>query len=484
MNRIVVIGGGLSGLSAAVRMRERMPEASITVLEERNRPGGNIHTERRDGYTIEHGPNGFLDAKPSTLQLSRDLGLGERLLSGSEAARKNRFLYWNDKLQMLPGDPLGIFGTRLLSWRGKLAMLREPFRGTPRNLPADESVAEFARRRFGKEAAAVFIDALVTGIHAGDPEKLSVRAAFPRLTKFELEAGSVFRGVLRSVKAKKLAAQARGEKPMPQRMWSFPGGLQELVDAMADRLGANLVRGVRVKRIERSDDFRSPASTSEVQASGFPKSKPDFGNPVWIVHGEGTDRWTADVVVNTAPAFRQAEQVDALDAAFAAELASIRFAPVSVAVLGYRREHAPQPDGFGYIAPQATRRDVLGVQWCSTIYPGRAPQGYVLWRALCGGTNRPDAAALPDGELLNVVQREMQTVMGVSGPPAFSQVVRWPNAIPQYETGHPARVERLEQFAGRHPGLFLGGNSFHGIAMSDCTEQAERLAERVAAYRR
>jgi oxygen-dependent protoporphyrinogen oxidase len=330
---------------------------------------------------------------------------------------------------------------------------------TPKDLPDEESVAEFARRRFGKEAAAVFIDALVTGIHAGDPERLSVRAAFPRMTKMELEAGSVFRGVMRSVKAKKVAAKARGEKPMPQRMWSFPGGLQELINAMSERLGASLIRGVRVKRLEKSD-------------AG------------WIVHGEGADRWPADVVVNTAPAFRQAEQVESLDGAFAAELVSIRFAAVSVAVLGYRSEHAPQPDGFGYIAPQATRRDVLGVQWCSTIYPGRAPKGYVLWRALCGGVNRPDVAALPDGELLNVVHREMQIVMGVSGPPVFSQVVRWPHAIPQYEIGHVARVERLEQFASRHPGLFLGGNSFHGIAMNDCTEQAESLAERVSAYRR
>ena len=460
MFRVVVIGGGLSGLSAAVRIRGRIPDVQLTVLEERTRPGGNIHTEQRDGFTVEHGPNGFLDAKPATLQLSRDLGLESQLVPGSEAARKNRYLYWNDALQKLPGDPLGLLRTPLLTWRGKLAMLLEPFRRKPGNLPAEESVAAFARRRFGKEATDIFIDALVTGIHAGDPERLSVRAAFPRLPKMEAEAGSVFRGFLRAGKAKKAAAMAKGEKPAPQRMWSFKYGLQTLIDAMVEPLRTSIVLGVRVVRIDKQD-------------AG------------WLVRGEGNESWSADVVVNTSPAFRQAEHVHNFDAAFAEELAGIRYAAVNVAVLGYKREHtAKQPDGFGYIAPQSTHRDVLGVQWCSSIYPERAPTGFVLWRALCGGVNRPDVTLLSDEELLNAVHREMQNAMGVTGPPAFTRVVRWPHAIPQYEVGHVSRVQRLEGYAARHPGLILGGNAFHGVAMNDCTERAELIAERVAAYRR
>jgi oxygen-dependent protoporphyrinogen oxidase len=459
MFRVVVIGGGLSGLSAAVRIRQRIPDVQLTVLEERTRAGGNIHTENRDGFVVEHGPNGFLDGKPSTLQLSRKMGLESSLIPGSEAARKNRFLYWNDQLQKLPGDPLGLLRTPLLTWRGKLAMLLEPFRRRPGNLPAEESVAAFARRRFGKEAADIFIDALVTGIHAGDPEKLSVRAAFPRLPTMEAEAGSVFRGFLRAGKIKKAAALARGEKPSPQRMWSFRNGLKTLIDAMTDQFGSSMVLSVRVKRIEKTD-------------SG------------WLVRGEGNDSWSADVVVNTSPAFRQAEQIADLDHPFAEELARIRYTPVNVAVLGYKLEHAQrQPDGFGYIAPQSTRRDVLGVQWCSSIYPERAPPGYVLWRALCGGINRRDVMLLSDDELLNVVHREMQIAMGVTGPPVFTQVVRWPQAIPQYEIGHVARVARLESLAAKHRGLILGGNAFHGIAMNDCTERAEWIAEAVQDYR-
>ena len=451
MSKVVVIGAGLSGLAAAFRIRQANPRAEVVVLEERARAGGHIVTERQDGYLIEHGPNGIFDAKPHTLRLCRDLGLGEQLIVASEASRKNRYLFVNEQLHRLPGDPLGLLRTPLLSWQGKLAMLAEPFRRRHGNLPMDESVAQFARRRFGCEAADVFIDALVTGIHAGDPEKLSVAAAFPRLPMFERTAGSVIRGVMRAGKVKRREAIARGETPMPQRMWSFRDGLQVMINSLVSKLGTDLHLGVGVRRIEKS-------------SSG------------WLVHGEGGDSWNADAVVNTAPAFRQAEQLATIDEPMAQEIASIAYNRIAVVVLGYRSEHAPQPEGFGYIAPQLTRRDVLGVQWCSAIYPERAPPGFVLWRALCAGVNRADMADLPDNELLRRVHAEMTIAMGVTAPPAFHRIVRWPRAIPQYNVGHLARVARIESMASKHPGLTLGGNAYHGVAMNDCCEQAERIA--------
>ncbi len=455
MPRVIIIGGGLSGLAAAYRIRQSRPGVEVLLLEGRSRLGGNVHTERRDGFTAEHGPNGFLDSKPSTVRLCRDLGLGDRLVVASEGSRKNRYVYLRDTLHALPASPLGLLRTPVLSWAGKLAMLAEPLRRRRGNLPADESVAEFARRRFGQEAADVFVDALVTGIHAGDPEKLSVRAAFPRLPLFEKEAGGVLKGFFRAAKQRRRDAEARGETPGPTRMWSFAGGLQELIDALAESLGGAVRRGVTVTAIEKA-------------ANG------------WRVRGDA-ETWDADVVVETAPAYAQAEHLADLDPSLAAELAAIRYNRVTVVLLGYREADAPRnPDGFGYIAPQNTRRDVLGVQWCSSIFPGRAPAGLVLWRALCGGVNRADVADLPDDELLRVVHREMGVVMAVTAPPVFSQIVRWPRAIPQYEVGHPARVERIEMRVSAHPGLILGGNLLHGVALNDCTEQAEKIAERVA----
>ncbi len=456
--KIVIIGGGISGLSAAFRIRQTLPTATLCLLEADSRVGGKIQTDHREGFTLEGGPNGFLDSKLSTIQLCRDLGLGEQLLVASEGSRKNRYLFLKGQLQRLPGDPFGLLRTPLLTIPGKLAMLAEPFRRKRGGLPDEESVAEFARRRFGSEAANIFVDALVTGIHAGDPEKLSVRAAFPRLPKMEAEAGSVFRGFLRSAKLKKLAAQARGEKPSPNRMWSFAGGLGVLMDALRDSLGTIVNTGVSVRRIERA-------------AAGY------------TVFGDGNESWPADIVVHTAPASAQAESLHQLDPLLATELASVKYTPVNVVLLGYLTKDAPvAPDGFGYIAPQHTRRDVLGVQWCSAIFPGRAPPGLVLWRALCGGVNRPDAAAWPDDVLLKAVHREMQLAMRVTAPPVFTQVVRWPQAIPQYEVGHIARLARIDARIANYPGLILGGNSHRGVAMNDCTEQAERIAEMCRSY--
>jgi oxygen-dependent protoporphyrinogen oxidase len=456
MPRVVVVGAGLSGLAVAFRLRQALPGVDLTLLEGRDRPGGTVWTDHRDGFRVETGPNGFLDNKPGAAHLCRDLGIDGRLVAASEGSRRNRFVFLRDRLHKLPASPPGILTTPLLSAGGKLALLREPFRRKPAGAPADESVAAFARRRFGREAADVFMDALVTGIYAGDPEGLSVRACFPRLAQFEDEAGSVLRGFLRSAKQKKRDAAARGEKPAPTRAWSFREGLRALVEALAGRV--SVTTGVRVTRIE-------PTSRG-VQPPG----------PGWRVRGEGNESWEADAVILACPAYEQAAAVADLDPALAADLAAILYNRVAVVALGYRQADARAPDGFGYIAPQHTRRDVLGVQWCSSIYPDRAPPGFVLWRALCGGTSRPDVFYRDDEELARACHRELQLALGVTGEPVFRQIVRWPRAIPQYDVGHLERVARIEAAVGRHPGLFVAGNALHGVSMPDVAERAAVVA--------
>ncbi|HET6575288.1 MAG TPA: protoporphyrinogen oxidase [Fimbriiglobus sp.] len=442
MPRVVVVGAGLSGLAVAFRLTQSLPGVRLTLLEGRDRPGGVVWTDHRDGFRLETGPNGFLDNKPGAVRLCRDLGLADRLVAASEGSRRNRFVFLRDRLHRLPASPLGIVITPLLSACGKLALLREPFRRKPATAPADESVAAFARRRFGKQAADVFMDALVTGIYAGDPERLSVRACFPRLAQFEDEAGSVLRGSLRSARA----------KSAPTRAWSFREGLRTLVEALAERV--SVTTGVRVTRIERA-------------------------GPGWRVRGEGNDAWDADAVVLACPAYEQAPAVADLDPALADDLAAIAYNRVAVVALGYRQADAHAPDGFGYIAPQHTRRDVLGVQWCSSIYSDRAPPGCVLWRALCGGAGRPDVFDLDDDALVRACHREMQFTLGVRGEPVFRQVVRWPRAIPQYHVGHLERVARIEAAVGRHPGLFVAGNALYGVSMPDVAERAAVVAELV-----
>jgi oxygen-dependent protoporphyrinogen oxidase len=452
MPKIVIIGGGISGLATAFRILERLPNAHLTVLESSSKPGGQVGTTDRDGFRVERGPNGLFDAKPNGIDLCKAVGLGNELIAGSESSRKNRFLFVNDKIQAMPRSPLGILTTPTLSIRGRLSLLREPFRKR-RDDPSDESIAAFARRRFGEEAAATFIDGLVTGIYAGDPERLSVRSCFPRLVKFEAEAGGVLRGMLRSRKHKRAEAKAKGETPPgPQRLWSFPGGLRTMIDALANRLRDAVQCGVMVKRLE----------------------KRECG---WLIHGDGESTWPADAVVLACPAYEQARLLAEHDATLAEALSSIAYNRIAVVALGYRREQVTGPqDGFGYIAPQRLGRDVLGVQWCSSIYPDRAPPGCVLWRALCGGIKRGDVADLPDSDLLRIVHREVSITTDVTGEPVFSEIVRWPRAIPQYELGHAERVARIESSFARLPGLFPGGNSLYGVSLADCAERGERLA--------
>ena len=479
MPHVVIVGGGLTGLTVAFRLKRANPGISVVVLEARGRPGGNVGTEDHGGFRVETGPNGFLDRTPAVPALCADLGLAARLIPASDGARKNRYLFLRGRLHRLPRGPLGLLTTPLLSLRGKWQLLTEPFRkpqqnpGThvpgspvpgspvPGSPEEDESVAAFVTRRAGKEAADVFADALVTGIHGGDPEMLSVAAAFPRLPVMEREVGSVVRGFLGAAKQRKTEAKARGEPPPgPPRMWSFREGLGAIVDAFAQHLGPVIRTGAAVRSVSAS------ASVSP-----------------WKVYGDGRNSWSADAVVLACPAYEQAGILSELDPPLADEVGAIPYNRIAVVALGYRQADGPGSfDGFGYIAPQNTRRDVLGVQWCSSIFPDRAPPGYVLWRALCGGVHRAEMVDWDDDTLGRAVHAEVKVATGVRGEPVFRRVVRWPAAIPQYVVGHRERVARIEARVGGHPGLFLTGNAYHGVALADCAEQGERVAAQVALY--
>ena len=459
MPRVVIVGGGLSGLATAFRLNQLQPDISLTVLESRSRAGGNIGTENHGGFVVETGPNGFLDRTPDLPDLCCDLGLTHRLVAASEAARKNRFLFLNGKLQQMPGGPLGLLASPLLSLRGKWKLFTEPFR-SKRIGGGEESIAEFVTRRAGKQAADIFADALVTGIHGGDPKLLSVAAAFPRLLKFEAEAGSIIKGFMRAAKRRRSEAEARGEpRPGPMRMWSFKDGLQVMTDTIAAGLGDSLQVGVRAKSLVRN------------------------GDSTWTLTAEDGRSWIAEAVVLSCPAPEQAGLLAAVDASLADLISGIPYNRIAVVALGYRQADCPKPaDGFGYIAPQNTRRDVLGVQWCSSIYPGRAPDGCVLWRALCGGVHRGEMLDWPDEQLLRAVHSEMKFAMGVTGEPIFSRIVRWRAAIPQYVIGHLDRVAKIDSASARHPGLFLTGNAYRGVAMGDCAEQGAASARAVNRY--
>jgi protoporphyrinogen/coproporphyrinogen III oxidase len=461
MAAVIIIGAGISGLAVAYRLQQLAPDLRVTILEQSQRPGGKIWTECIQGFQIEAGPNGFLDTKPSTTSLCRDVGLWEALIPASEAAAKNRFLFLDGGLRRLPGGLGDFVRSDLLSWQGKIGLLLERFRRRGAS-DGDESIEAFARRRAGRKVADVLADALVTGIYAGDARLLSMRACFPRLVELERQYGSVMKGLARVARQRRAEAAARGEPyQRPGRMWSFRQGLRVLIETLREQLKQPPIYGVNVRAVQ-------PAAGSD-----------------WLVRGEGQDTWTSDAVVLACPAYQQAAMLSDLDAELARLMEQIAYNRVAVVALGYRRDDVPTNlEGFGYITPQRTRRDVLGVQWCSSIFPERAPPGMCLLRAMCGGWHRAEVAGWDDERLVPAVRDDLRQALGIQAAPVLHHVIRWDRAIPQYHVGHTTRVARIEERAARHAGLFLGGNAYHGVALNDCTEQGERLAAAVCDYLR
>lgn len=455
MPRIVIVGGGISGLALAYRLERRLPRAAVILLEREQRVGGTIGTIARDGFRIEAGPNGFLDNNPATLQLCRQLQIDHGLITASEAARKNRYLLLGGQLRGLPSGPASFLLSKVLSWRAKKNILMERFR--PPCHASQESIDAFARRRVGDEVADTLVDPFVTGIFAGDPKRLSIEAALPRIAAYERDHGSVSRGMAAMRRQRRTEAQARGEPPPgPTRMWSYRQGLGFLVEQLSGRLRSAPVVETAARSIRRA-------------------------NGRWLVQGDGGQSWDADVVVLACPTHQQSNIVAELDQRLADEIAGIAYNRVAVVALGYRAADMPKPlDGFGYLTRGQEGRDVLGVQWCSTIFPERAPTGMVLMRAMCGGWRRAEMLDWDDERLVGAVRSEIGQIMGIRVAPVLQHIVRWHKAIPQYHVGHLERVARIDALVRTHAGLFLGGNGYRGIAMNDCVEQAGVLAEKVA----
>ncbi len=461
MANVIVIGGGISGLSLAFRLGQKAQGVSVQVLESADRLGGKVWTERKNGFLVESGPNGFIDMKPSSLDLCRDLGIADQLISGSESARKNRFLFRGRGLERLPDSLLSFLRSPVLSWKGKLSLLAERLRPRRTNT-GEESVAQFARRRLGREAADTLADAFVAGIHASDPELLSLPAAFPRLATLEREYGGIFKGMSAISKEKRRQARVSGQsQPPPQKLWSFAGGMRVWIEALAARLSP------------------PPRLNSAIKSL----SPPTDQTPFWTVATECGNQWTADAIALTCPAPAQARLLDPIDRLLAEKIAGISYSPLVVVALAYRATDIPLAvDGFGYLTPQRLGRDVLGVQWCSSIFPDRAGQGEILLRAMCGGASRPDIPTWDDDRLLQAIRTELRISMGVQAAPIFEQIIRWPQALPQYHLGHLDRVAEIEARASAQPGLFMGGNAYHGVSLNDCTEQAAILADKIVTF--
>jgi oxygen-dependent protoporphyrinogen oxidase len=450
--RTAVVGGGLSGLAVAHALRARGEQ--VLVLEAEPRVGGVIRSTLEDGFLTESGPNSILDREPATRALVRELGLSGQVRPASPAA-KRRFVYTRGALRALPGSPPAFLTSDLLPLASRLRVLGELFSARA-PAGADESLADFGRRHLGREATASLVDALQTGTFAGDPERLSVAAAFPELARLEREHRSLLLGMVRAGRARRQAA-AGGEAPSGAVL-SFEGGLETLVRALERALGEAVHRSVPVREL-------SP------RAGGWRLATVREGRP---------ESLEVDRVVLATPAWAAAELVRPLDGTLAGELTGIPYAAIAVVHLGYARAEAGAvPEGFGLLVPEREGRSLLGCIFASSPFPFRAPRDGLLLTCLVGGARHPERVAWEDAALVAAVREELRVVLGLAAAPRLIRVHRWARGIPQYEVGHLARLERLEARLAALPGLFLAGNAYRGVGVNDCLRNAALLAGRL-----
>jgi len=442
----LVVGGGISGLVCAYTLRKAGIGAQL--VEACPRPGGVISSVARDGFLLERGPQSF----SGTIQLRNlcaDLGISDQVLQA--ASRAPRYVLIDGELRPVPLSPPAFFMSSLIDGSTKWALFRDIL---GKSIPpdADESVAAFVRRKFSPQLLDRLVGPFVSGIYAGDPERLSVRSAFPQLYEAEKTAGSIIRGMICLAKSKK----GPRERPTLQ---SFREGSETLVRALANKLGTALLTETSVTGISCQKD-----GSFDVRLES---------------HGGGESVSTRSLILAT-PTDVTGRLLSRLDSSFETLLSSIDYAPVAVVSLGYRKKDVGHSlDGFGFLVPRSARFRVLGSVWNSSLFPGRAPAGNALLTSFVGGATDSAAATLEPQELASLVHREISPLLFIESAPIFSNVTLWPRALPQYNLGHADRLAAVAKACSRFSGLLLTGNYLRGPAIGSCVDQALAVAEQV-----
>jgi oxygen-dependent protoporphyrinogen oxidase len=446
---VLIVGAGISGLVSAYSLRKSGMDAQI--VEASPHPGGVIRSERRDGFLLELGPQSFSGTR-QLRELCRDLAIENELIEAP--AQAPRFLVLDGQLRKAPLSPPAFFASSLFSARTKWSILRDALgHSTPPE--AGESVAAFTRRKFSPELLDKLVAPFVSGIYAGDPEKLSLRAAFPQVFEAERTAGSIVRGMTRAAKSQKGAKQ----RPTLQ---TFRDGNETLIRALARSLGPALRCGIEVTAIQRG-------------GTGLPSPGEAF--LVGAKTEGGAESIVADGLILAVPAYVAASL---LYPEAESPLGSVEYAPIAVVSLGYRREDVKHSlAGFGFLVPRSEGLRTLGTVWNSSLFPGRAPQGSVLLTSFIGGATDPQAVALSAEEISAIVHREIRAILSIRGVPAFSNVEIYRRALPQYNIGHTTRVGNLARESSFFLNLKLVGNYLRGPAVGACIEQALAVADEI-----
>ncbi|MCO6455057.1 MAG: protoporphyrinogen oxidase [Pirellulaceae bacterium] len=468
--RVAIIGAGISGLAAALHLRDRLPEASLTVFEAASRPGGVLHTVRQDGFLIETSADSFITTMPWALRLCQRLGLEDRLLQTDAAhrrafvVRRGRLLPIPDGLMIMAPSRLGpLVTTPILSPWGKLRMAAELF--VPRGSGRDESLASFARRRFGREGYERLIQPLVGGMYTGDPEQLSIQATMPRFLDMEQTHGSLIRAMRRKPRSEggkqngNPSDRTSGSGARYGLFVGLPDGMSELIAAMVRALPAGSIQcGAAVQSLTRT-----PAGDWQLVIAGQPA-------PL-----------SYDAVVVATSIGQSRSLLAGVDPELSVLLDEIPTSSSAVVSLGYRREQIQHRlDGFGFVVPRIEPLPILSGSFSSVKFTGRAPDGQVLIRVFLGGAVRPELLDRDDPQLIQVAHESLAGLLGIRQQPIVSLVSRWNQVMPQYLVGHTERIARIRERVANWPGLALAGNAFEGIGVPQCIHSGQQAAERLA----
>lgn len=455
----IVIGAGISGLVCAYRLKRL--GADVLLIESAAQVGGVIQTDRAGEYLVERGPNSSQGTE-ELLALVEELGITGEIAEGDPKAPA--YVYFGGRLHAVPSSGGAFLKSKLLSLGGKLRILREPFIPV-RKSDEEESVASFARRRIGREAAERMVAPFVSGIYAGDADKLSVQAAFPRLSNLEMSYGGLFRGTFAKArearKAKKAARDVLDKAaPTRRRLISFKDGMSVLPQTIAARLGEDVFTGCK--------DIRARAG---VEGNGF---------EVEFERGGAGERFSCGQLVIATPARPAAALVSPFNDELSRLLDEIYYPPLSIVCLSYDVAAVSRPlDGFGFLVAPGEPLSILGCVWNSSLFKGRAPAGKALLTVFIGGARMPDLARLGDAELVSTAHGDLQKALGISQEARPVSITRWERAIPQYLIGHRARVRRIEEILHGTGGLRLIGNYLHGVSTGDCVKEADRHAREI-----
>lgn len=448
--RVVIVGGGISGLAAAHRLVELgLDKTQITLFEASGRLGGTIDTQRRDGFILERGPDSFISEKPEAISLAKRLGLESHLIKTNEQhrrsfiVRKGRLRPVPEGFQLLaPSRVWPFIATDIFSFTGKLRIAADLL--LPRKHPngnEDESLASFVRRRLGREALERMAQPMVGGIYTADPETLSLRATLPRFLDMEKDHRSVILAMLRQDR------NAGTSGARYSLFLSFDRGMEVLVNALSNVI-PNVRLNTRIQEIRKS-------------------------NSTWTLT-TNEESFEADAICLAVPAYTAADLLENVSARLASQLDAIKYASTATINLAYPRASIKHPlNGFGFVVPFIEKRSLIACTFSSVKFPGRAPDGHVLLRAFAGGALQPEMFSDPEP----LIERDLGKLLGITGRPLFTQIAKWKRSMPQYEVGHLDRVLAIENEVRQLQGLALAGNAYRGAGIPDCIRSGESAAE-------